>query len=263
MGVALGRGQQFPDAGDQRVDAGAGDGGAEVDGVHEDLAGLGGEGGAQEVVGHGVLDVRGEDFVVVLGEDGGCARAEPRQETGLAGPESLDRTHGDDGRPEPFGDRREEVVVACASSVDLVDEEEGGDAQPLECAHQDAGLRLDPFDGRDDENRAVEHAEHPFHLGDEVRVAGGVDQVDGHVVDRERDDGRLDGDAAPALQREGVGTGVPVVDAADLVDHTGRVQEALGQAGLTCVYVRENPEVEQVHLVSCPLARGAFLPGWT
>jgi hypothetical protein len=31
-----------------------------------------------------------------------------------------------------------------------------------------------------------------FHLGDEVRVAGRVDQVDGDVVDRERDDGGLD-----------------------------------------------------------------------
>ena len=36
------------------------------------------------------------------------------------------------------------------------------------------------------QHRAVEHAQHPFHLGDEVRVAGRVDQVDGDVADRER-----------------------------------------------------------------------------
>jgi hypothetical protein len=40
-------------------------------------------------------------------------------------------------------------------------------------------------------------------------VAGRVDQVDGDVVDRERDDGGLDRDAAPLFEREGIGLGVP------------------------------------------------------
>ncbi len=150
----------------------AGDGGAEVDGVHEDLAGLGDEGRAEEVVGHGVLDVRGEQFVVVLGEDGRGAEVRTRNEPRVTGPEAVDRAHRHDGGPEPLGDLREEVVVARASSVDLVDEEEGGDAEPLERAHQDAGLRLHTFYGRDDQDDAVEHAQDALHLGDEVRVAG-------------------------------------------------------------------------------------------
>lgn len=263
MGVALGGGEQFLDAGDQRVHARARDGGAEVDRVHEGPAGLGGEGRAEEVVRHGVLDVGGEQFVVVVGEDGRCARGEARQETGLRGTDVLDRAHRYDRRPEPVGDLPQQLVLACPPSVDLVDEEERRDAQSLERAHQDAGLRLDALDRRDDQDGAVQYAEHPLHLGDEVRVARGVDEVDGHVLDRERDDGGLDGDTALPLQCERVGPGAAVVDAADLVDHTGRVQQPFGQTGLTRVYVREDSEVEQVHLVSCPSMRSAFLPGWT
>ena len=42
---------------------------------------------------------------------------------------------------------------------------------------------------------------HPFHLGDEIRVARRVDQVDRDVVDDERHDGGLDRDAALPFQR--------------------------------------------------------------
>jgi hypothetical protein len=134
-----------------------------------------------------------------------------------------------------------------ATPVDLVHEDQRGDPQPAQGAHQHPGLRLDALDGRDDQDGAVEDAEHPLDLGDEVRVAGGVDEVDGDAVERERDDGGLDGDAAPPFQREGVGGGAAGVDAADLVDHSGGVQQPFGQAGLTGVDMRENSEIEQRH----------------
>ncbi len=92
---------------------------------------------------------------------------------------------------------------------------------------------------------AVEHAQHPLHLGDEVRVAGRVDQVDGDAVDRERDDGRLDRDAALLLERQRVGLRRPLVDAADLVDHAGGVQQPFGESCLTGVYMRQDPKVER------------------
>src|SRR5919107_1909417 len=60
----------------------------------------------------------------------------------------------------------------------------------------DAGDQLiHALDCGDYQHGAVEHAQHPFHLGDEIRVARGVDQVDRDVVDDERYDGRLDRDA--------------------------------------------------------------------
>jgi hypothetical protein len=61
---------------------------------------------------------------------------------------------------------------------------------------------LHALDRRDHQHGAVEHAQHPLHLGDEVRVAGRVDQVDDDAVDRERDDCRLDRDPALALERQ-------------------------------------------------------------
>ena len=129
-------------------------------------------------------------------------------------------------------------------AVELVDEDQRRHAQPLQRAHQHARLRLHALDRRDDQHGAVEHAQHALHLGDEVGVAGRVDQVDGDVADRERDDRGLDRDAAPALERERVGLRVAVVDAAELVDDAGGVEQPLGEGGLTGVDVRQDPQVQ-------------------
>jgi hypothetical protein len=37
--------------------------------------------------------------------------------------------------------------------------------------------------------------------------------------------------------------GASVIDPADLVDDTGGKEQPLGQSGLTCVYMRHNPQV--------------------
>jgi hypothetical protein len=168
------------------------------------------------------------------------------------------------------GDRRSELVVsrrptsastrsrsAPVRSI-LLTNSRGRDAQALQRAHEHAGLRLHALDGRQHEYRAVEHVEHPLHLGDEVRVAGGVDQVDGDGVgtgrDRERDHCGPDRDAAPTFEVGGVGLRVAVVDAADLVDNTGVVEQPFGQAGLTGVDMGDDPEVERASQASCPSA---------
>jgi hypothetical protein len=113
-------------------------------------------------------------------------------------------------------------------------------------------VRLHAFDGGDDQHGAVEHAQRSFHLGDEVGVAGGVDEIDRDAADRERGDRGLDRDAAPPLQRERVGPGGAGVHAADPVDHPAGVQEALGQAGLTGVDMRDDAEIENAHRDSGP-----------
>src|SRR5262249_20920035 len=63
-----------------------------------------------------------------------------------------------------------------------------------------------------------------------------------------------DRDAALPFQRERIGLGAAVIDAADLVDDPGGMQQPLGQAGLTGVYMRQNPQVERFHEASCPYA---------
>ena len=62
---------------------------------------------------------------------------------------------------------------------------------------------------------------------------------------RERHDRGLDRDAALPLQRQGVGLGRALIDAADLVDDTGRVEQPLGERCLTGVYMRQDPQVQR------------------
>ena len=131
------------------------------------------------------------------------------------------------------------------ATVDLVHEQQRRDAQPLQRAHQDAGLRLHALDGGDHQDGAVQHAQHPLHLGDEVGVARGVDQVDRDVVDGERDDRGLDRDPALLLERQRIGLRRSGIDAADLVDNPGGVQQPLGESRLTGVYMRQDAQVER------------------
>jgi hypothetical protein len=82
-------------------------------------------------------------------------------------------------------------------------------------------------------------------------VTGGVEQVDGEVAEVEGDDRGRDGDAPRAFQGKGVGLGAAPVDAADLVDDRGGVEQPLGEAGLTGVDVRQDPRLSEVKF-SCP-----------
>jgi hypothetical protein len=246
--------EQLGDAPAELGHPGAGNGRAEVDRVDLGSGGLRG----QRLRHSGRLDAAAVDDlrqqrVVVVGQH--VEVGDAGDEVGILAAAVRRPPHRHDRRSEPVADLRQQAVVPRAGPVDLVDEQDRRDAQALQRTHQHPGLRLHTLDGRDDQDGAVEHAEHPFHLGDEVRVAGRVDQVDRRVPDRERHDSRLDGDAAPALQLERVGLGAAGVDAADLVDDPRVVQEPLGQAGLTGVDMGQNSEIEQSHGPSSPSGR--------
>ena len=134
--------------------------------------------------------------------------------------------------------------------------------EPLEGPEQERRLRLDAFDRGDDEDRAVEHAEDAFDLRDEVGVARRVHQVDREVAHEERGDRGADRDAAFAFELERVGLGGAGVDAADVVDRAGGVEQALAEGGLTGVDVGEDSEIERAHGTSCR-ARRCGPSGWT
>jgi len=97
-----------------------------------------------------------------------------------------------------------------------------------------------PSHGGDHQHGAIKHVQHPFHLGDEIRVAGRVDQVYRGISDGERHHGGLDRDTALPLQRHGVGLRTSVIDAADLVDDPSGIKQPLGQACLSGVNMRQD-----------------------
>ena len=204
-----------------------------------------------------VVDERAKDRLVVLGEGLGerrhvggvvCRERDDahRPPAGVADP-----GHRDEPRREPARHRLDDAAIVGAGAVDLVDEDQRGDLEPLQGAEQERRLGLDALDGRDDQDRAVEHAEDAFDLGDEVGVAGRVDEVDREVADEERGDRGPDRDAAFAFELEGVGLGGAGVDAADVVDRAGGEEESFAEGGLTGVDVGEDSEIERAHGTSC------------
>jgi len=191
---------------------------------------------AQQRVAEGVV------ALVVGGEriDGG------RSTTHIA--DGFHRNHR--GREPPLECLDNPLVVG-AGPVDLVDEDQRRDAEPPESAEQERRLGLDAFDRRNHEDRAVEDTEDAFDLRDEVGMARRVDQVDREVAHEERGDRGPDRDPALALEIEGVGLGGAGVDAADVVDGAGGVEQLLAEGGLTGVDVGEDSEIERAHGASC------------
>ena len=253
VNVSAGRRQQFGNPAHQRIHTGTGARRTEEHWMHQHPSGLRREFLAEPPLRHPRLavDVRGQDRVVLLGQQlgqpgrEGIVGAVPGREVGGARSELTRGAHRDDRWCQSLRDGPEQAVVTRAATVDLVDEHEGRDAQSMQRAHQDVCLRLHAFDGRDHQYGTVEHAQGAFHLGDEIRVAGRVDQVDRDVLDRERHDGGLDRDPALLLQRQRVCLGRASIDATDRVDDTCGVEKPLGESCLTGVYMRQDPQVER------------------
>jgi hypothetical protein len=62
------------------------------------------------------------------------------------------------------------------------------------------------------------------------------------------------------FQRQRIGLRTSIIDATDLVDDTGGVEQPLGQARLTGVYMRQNSQVQSFHEASCPQDRWKYSP---
>src|SRR5829696_261519 len=137
--IAFDRGQQLRDAEDQLIHARARDRRAEEHRMHQRLPGLRRKLAAESAVRDRglVVDVGGKKRVVVVGEQidqsgskvgvGGTVR----RETGTAGSQPAGRSHRDDRRRQSLGDAPQQAFTLRAAAVDLVHEDEGGNAQPL------------------------------------------------------------------------------------------------------------------------------------
>ena len=149
------------------------------------------------------------------------------------------------------------VVEVRARAVHLVDERDARHVVLGRLTPDRLGLRLHAGHAAEDGDRAIEHAQRTLHLGREIHVAGGVDDVHAHLdafeslvnafllallpeAGRRR---RSDRDAALALLLHPVGHGRAFMHLADLVDHAGVKKNALGQRRLAGVDVRGDADV--------------------
>jgi len=73
---------------------------------------------------------------------------------------------------------------------------------------------------------------------------GRVHEVDVEIAEDERRHCGADGDPAPTLQHHRVGAGRARVDAPGGADNARLEQQALGQAGLAGVNMRDDPDIE-------------------
>ncbi len=126
-------------------------------------------------------------------------------------------------------------------AVDLVDDDDGLEAFLHRLAEHEAGLRLRSAGGIDDEEHAIDHFHHALHLGTEVGVARGIDDVDGVAFPENGGVLRLDGDALLAFEIHGIhgalgGGLVFAVGAASL-------EELVDEGGFPMVNVGDNGEI--------------------
>ena len=141
----------------------------------------------------------------------------------------------------------DDLLEVGADAVHLVDEGDARHAVAVGLAPHRLGLRLDAADRAEHRDRAVEHPERALHLGGEVDVARGVDDVDAvlDVVAHPVRGGRRrgDGDAAFLFLFHPVHRGRALVDLAHAMEPARVEQDALGGRRLPGIDVRHDADV--------------------
>ena len=163
----------------------------------------------------------------------------------FAGPErTVQRNHRE---LQPAADIGQHRVRPGAHAVDLVDEEEERSLRRADGAGELDGLRLHAFHGGDDQHDRIEHAQRALDFGHEVGMPGGIDEVDFEIVQAERGHRGLDGDAAGALELEGIGLGGAFIDTAWGGYDPGFVEDSFGEGGFTGVDMRQDSYGDDRH----------------
>jgi len=158
----------------------------------------------------------------------------------LAADRELDR---DGIRPQPLADRlpgREEVGP---HAVHLVDEGDPGDLVAVGLPPDGLRLRLDPGDGVEDRDRAVEDAQAALDFDSKVYVPGCVDNIDPVAAPVRHRGRRGDGDAALLFLHHPVHRGGAVVDLTHLVDPARIEEDAFGRGRLPGIDVGHDADV--------------------
>ena len=145
--------------------------------------------------------------------------------------------------PELVAELVEGAVEAGPLPVELVDEEHAGQAPLGGQPPGRLGLDLDTLHRADHDHGQVGHVEGGLEVGDEVGVAGGVEEVDLVALELEGGEGQRQGDATLHLLRVEVGGGGAVLHPALAADGAGAEQQGLGQARLARSTVADEGDV--------------------
>ena len=151
---------------------------------------------------------------------------------------------------ELVGERSNDTLIAGAKPVNLIDEKQKGHVQAAKRLHQHARLRLHALDGGNHHHGGIEHTQRSLDLGNEIGVAGRIDEIDGSVAERKRYDGCLDGYPALPFQIEVVGLGIAGIHAAKLGDGAGFKKQPLSEAGLAGIDMGHNAQIQGAHEAS-------------
>ena len=130
-----------------------------------------------------------------------------------------------------------------ALAVEHVDEDESRQALVVGPLPEPVGVHLDPHHSVDDDNRGIGDAQGGDCVGDEARIAGGVDQVDLPPVVVEGGDGGSDRHLPLLLVGLEVRGRAPVLHTTQPVDHPGLEEQGLVKRGLAAAAVADQGDV--------------------
>jgi len=200
--------------------------------------------GGGQLVGDGALDAGDRRAGVGFVEGGGVVEeVDDPAETRLGPDGELDR--GDAGA-EGLADVGQGAVEVGALAVELVDDDHPGQAQGGGGSPGVLGLGLYAVDGADDDDGHVGQGQGHLHVGAEVGVAGGVEEVDFHPVDGDRRQGQGHRQLPRGLLRLEVADRGAAVDRSLPGDGAGGGHQGLGQRGLAGSVVADQGHVADV-----------------
>ena len=125
--------------------------------------------------------------------------------------------------------------------IDLVDDDDDGQAAGECLAEHETGLRQGAFGGIDQQNGAIHHGKGALDLTAEIRVARGVQDVD---LDSLPDDRAVlcgNGDSALALEVHAVHEAF--LGFLSLAEHAGLLEHGVNERGLAVVDMRDDGDV--------------------
>ncbi len=159
---------------------------------------------------------------------------------------------GDHLRPEGLAQGGDSGAEVGPLAVEHVAEQDARQAEIRGPAPQTLRLDLDAQHRVDDDERRLDDAQRGDGVGEEARVAGRVDEVEGETVALDvRKPGRH-AELATLLVVVVVGDGRAVHHTAQAVDHAGLVQETLEQRGLAGTAVADERDVPDLAWVLHP-----------